>query len=815
MHGQQKKEADERADYDASVRVHAELDTANVKKGGKEVEAELDNIEKKASKTKVSVQWDKAAAEAQIDAILERKKREAEAQQVESGGEEGWVRSDSEREFDSEAAIASQERILREIEAQTEELEGQKGKYDDLLHRAENYKSVLQKLHSTGYGPGDKVYDDAYISWQNAEYALKQYLSELDKQTDAGIAKEAERAQKVEEQKRHQQELADIQASAVVSNQNLVDLLRKQSELLERQKLLKEAGVGEGYQEFDNNEVRLKQLRAEIDKQRNGFTKASSSAKKFFTSLNKNSKQSAGILGSLIKKILGIEIAVFVFNQIRKAFNAMVSLAKEGFQNLAQYSDDYNGQMSALKSSLAETKNALAAAFEPVVNTIIPYLTQMINWLNVAIDAVGQFFAALKGSSTYTKASKQAIDYAQSLDTASQSAKRALASFDELNVLNDSSDSSTAGGEATGADAFETAEVSSQIRDAVESIQALIQPFIDSISEWWDGLDFEPLLTSLDNLKTACEPFAGYLYDGMKWFLDEILLPIGSWVIEDGLPTFLDTLTECLNALSTVIEVVKPGLSYIWENVLKPMGEYTGELFIEALNQIKENVAKFAEMMEEHSDEINTILTAIGQVLEIIWNKHIKPVLDFIIAAVGELVGYIINLVGDLIDVLAGIINFITGVFTGDWEKAWDGLVGIFTGIINGIIDTVEGAVNAIIAGVNKLSFDVPDWVPEIGGGTFGFNLERLELPRLANGAVIQGGKPFAAILGDQRAGQTNIETPLSTMVEAFKQAMAETGGAGGSYTFVAQLDGYEIFRETVRQDQIFHDSTGNSAFAY
>lgn len=782
----------------------------------------------------------------------------------------------------------------------SEKIRQQEGSWNSLLHVVEDYKTRLRDLADKGYGPGDKIYDEVYIGWQNAEYALKQYLSELDKQTDAGMAKdvvekakeaeraaeaqidailerkkreaeaqqvesggeegwvrserefdaekiaasqekinqeiqeqvaatekvvegtervsitEAKRAQKVEEQKRHQQEIADIQANAVVSNQNLVNLLRRQTELTARMKLLKEAGVGEGHQEYDSVTAQLKQLSAEIDKQRNGFSKASSSGKKFFKSIQSGSKKSSGLLSTLGSRLKGIALSLLIFNWITKGFNAMVSAMKAGFQNLAQYSDDYNNQMSALKSSLAQTKNALAVAFEPVVNTIIPYLTQMINWLNVAIDVVGQFFAALKGSSTYTKASKQTIDYANSLDAASKSAKRALASFDELNVLNDSSgDNSTAGGEATGADAFETADVSTPIKDAVESIQALIQPFIDSVSEWWVGLDFEPLLTSLDNLKTACEPFAGYLYDGMKWFLDEILLPLGSWVIEDGLPHFLDLLAEGMNALSTVIEVLQPGLSYIWENVLKPMGEYTGELFIKAIDLIKDAVAKLAEMLEEHSDEINTILTAIGQVLEIIWNKHIKPVLDFIMGAVGELVGYIIDIVGDVIDILAGIITFITGVFTGDWEKAWDGLVGIFKGIVNGIIDIFEGVVNSIIEGLNALSFEVPDEVPVLGGLTFGLNLEKLKLPRLANGAVIQGGKPFAAILGDQRAGQTNIETPLSTMVEAFKQALAETGGAGGSYTFVAQLDGNEIFRETVRQDQIFYDSTGNSAFAH
>jgi len=137
-------------------------------------------------------------------------------------------------------------------------------------------------------------------------------------------------------------------------------------------------------------------------------------------------------------------------------------------------------------------------------------------------------------------------------------------------------------------------------------------------------------------------------------------------------------------------------------------------------------------------------------------------------------------------------------------------------GIINGIIDIFEGLVNAIIEGLNALSFDVPDWVPGIGGEEFSLGFEKLSLPRLAKGMVIQGGQPFAAILGDQAPGQVNIETPLRTMVEAFNEALDERGsGAGGTYTFVAEIDGEVIYKKTVEQDELFYDTTGHSAFEH
>ncbi len=547
-----------------------------------------------------------------------------------------------------------------------------------------------------------------------------------------------------------------------------------------------------------------------------GFEQAEKSGKKCLKSIQSDTKKSNGLFATMGTRLKGIALSLLVFNWISKGFNAMVSAMKEGFQNLAQYSTEYNEHMSALKSSMAETKNALAAAFEPVINSIIPCITRMIQWLNIAIDTIGQFFAALKGSNTYTKASKQAIDYGKSLDAASKAAKRALASFDELNVVSENGGGGgSAGGEKKGADAFETGEVESKIAKAVNRIKALIKPFIDSITKWWSKLNFTPLLNSLRDLQVACEPFLGYIYDGLLFFLEEILLPMGEWVIEDGLPAFIELVAAGFELLASAAEALSPGLSYIWENVLKPMGEYTGNLFVQAIDAIKNAVSQLAQLLSSKSEEISAILTTLGRQAEILWTLGFKPALDFIIGGFEELLGSVDDIFGDIIDICNGFNEFLEGVFTLDFNKALSGLTDIMKGIFNGIIDIYETVVNTIISGLNKISVTVPGWIPGIGGEKFGFNLQKLQLPRLANGAVIQGGQPFAAILGDQRFGQTNIEAPLQTIVDALKQALAETGGnTGGQYTFVAQLDGEVIFRETVRQNDIFKKSTGSSAYA-
>ena len=116
--------------------------------------------------------------------------------------------------------------------------------------------------------------------------------------------------------------------------------------------------------------------------------------------------------------------------------------------------------------------------------------------------------------------------------------------------------------------------------------------------------------------------------------------------------------------------------------------------------------------------------------------------------------------------------NFFSGLWDGikgAFTKAFDFIKKAFKGYVNGWITMVESfinffikGINVLVRGINKLSFNVPDWVPGIGGNKLGFNIPQVpqvQIPRLAQGAVIPPNQQFAAILGDQRHGR-NLEAP-------------------------------------------------------
>lgn len=119
-----------------------------------------------------------------------------------------------------------------------------------------------------------------------------------------------------------------------------------------------------------------------------------------------------------------------------------------------------------------------------------------------------------------------------------------------------------------------------------------------------------------------------------------------------------------------------------------------------------------------------------------------------------------------------------------------------------------------MIGGLNQIQFDVPDWVPFIGGEHFGINIPRIPtIPYLAQGAVIPPNQRFLAVLGDQKRG-TNVEAPLDTIKQALAEVMAERGGgAGNTYTVNAQVGRKTLFQLMIDEAKMSQMRTGKNPF--
>lgn len=501
------------------------------------------------------------------------------------------------------------------------------------------------------------------------------------------------------------------------------------------------------------------------EKAAKGADKVAKSTKK----IRKEADKGSGAFAKMGSKLLSLFKGVFIFSAISKAFQTMNSGMQEGLKNLAHHSDRYNKAMSEMKSSTEQLKNGLAAAFEPLISAVIPYITRFVNVLNSAVQSISLFFAKLTGKSTYTVAKKQTIDYAKSLDQVAKSANSATLGIDELNIVSQETGSSSAGGAVTGGDAFE--DVAVPDTTPFDEVAKRFQTMREAVEAWKHSLDFEPLLGSFERLKASIDPLLGKTADGLGWLLEHILLPLGSWTIEEAAPAGINMMASAFEALDTVLTVLQPTFDYIWEHILQPIGEWTGEKLVDALDYISELFGRVADSMNENGEEINGVLTkvgevgeflwsgflrpcfdnviegfkgvvdmffekgeelknifdAIGKAFEIVWELSVKPTLQFFKGGLKTFFDYCKRIIGDVIDVFNGLADFFIGVFTGDWERAWNGIKEIFAGVWDAIKDVCEGAVNIVIDGINSISFDVPDWVPFAGGKHFGFNIPRAD----------------------------------------------------------------------------------------
>ena len=205
--------------------------------------------------------------------------------------------------------------------------------------------------------------------------------------------------------------------------------------------------------------------------------------------------------------------------------------------------------------------------------------------------------------------------------------------------------------------------------------------------------------------------------DLIKNALEGLLQPISS-VLETIKQGVQDTFSKFWEVYDTYIrpavENIKDGFSSILETVLNVWNENIKPI-------LDEWASRFDSLWKEHLQPmVNNFLEFFGKLINgisTLWNTWLVPIINWIVANVIPVLGPIFETIGNLFmdvfgvisdilngvwQVLGGLIDFIVGVFTGDWEKAWNGIESIFSGIwtmIKGILEGIWNAITDIIKG--------------------------------------------------------------------------------------------------------------------
>lgn len=591
--------------------------------------------------------------------------------------------------------------------------------------------------------------------------------------------------------------------------------------------------------------------------------------------------KSLGHFGTRLKRIVA---GALIFNVI-----------SAGLRTLTNSLGSAISQTDGFQSALGRLKGAAATAAAPLVNVLGSALTYIMNLAAKAFAYVAKLISLLTGkslSAMQATAKKMTSVGTAASGTAKQTDKatKSLAGFDEIERLDKKDDSSSGGSGSTPATFGALSEVGdvSGITNAIDSIKAAWQRFTDALAPsaeaWsaaWEQIKaaaaaaLPQLEASFTNLwQNGLVPLFDYfVFDFVPGFVNGLSLLLAP-VVGDVVSTVITTGTAILSALANMLTDsintwIIPALDLVkqiwldlctswntaWTTYISPVFtmfaemiqdtcDWLQKLWIEYIDPIIANIiAEATALWNEHLQPLcDDIIAVVGGAVNIIatvikafWDNYALPLANWLLdtfgpvfvdvfaaisAAVSTAIGWVVDELDIGLIALRGLIDFLRNVFAGNWEAAWQSIGDATTRIvetaisgiksaINGILRVINnmisgaiGTINGLISGVNKL------------GSIAGFSIPTLPsavaIPYLAQGAVIPANKEFLAVLGDQTSG-TNIEAPLATIEEAVANVMQDmqAGQMAGFETVAALL---RELLEAVYGIELTDDQIGRAA---
>jgi phage-related protein len=379
------------------------------------------------------------------------------------------------------------------------------------------------------------------------------------------------------------------------------------------------------------------------------------------------------------------------------------------------------------------------------------------------------------------------------------------------------------------------------INGLLPAITAIVSIIVPLIANLLTGL--MPAITSVVEIIAVLATAFGKIMTAMAPLINDIiaaLIPAINRIIEAIVPVIQVLIENFVPIFNKIMQAILP-LIPILINMLVPIIEQLMDAVVDILPIFMDLVSMFIDSLLPAVLVIfNAIMPLIQALIELLIPiiKTLLIALTPIIAVFMQIVAVVANLVAmflsflmPVLTVLIKIITFIVTLFAEGFSNAvkffvsifkgvFEGISGFFKGIINGLISAVEGFINFFINGlnwlidmINKISFDVPDWVPFIGGKKFGFQLKHLatvKLARLADGGTVMP-TPGGTLAQIAEAGRPERVEPLDPNgLSNRDKAMIEmlSGGQQGSpvnITVVAtpEMDKSELAAEIGRVLQL------------
>ena len=528
--------------------------------------------------------------------------------------------------------------------------------------------------------------------------------------------------------------------------------------------------------------------------------------------------------------------SMLVFSVITAALAALRKQIKAAIATSAEASDAF-----------ARLKGALLTLAAPLMDVLIPALTWLMNLLAAIVSEIVTIISILSGKSkkSMEASGKNLYKEAAAIDATGKAAKEAtdaLAAFDEINKLSTTTSVGGGGGASTIAPDFDFDEgpmmekldmVFQKINDIFKTIRAGLEIVVDDLKWSFDKKVIpKSKATWLTVLTALLGATLGAAFGGITGGVIGLSLGVLLGLYLVGLDP--ETWKTEMDAEDAWIVVITALLGALLGSVFLGITGGVAGFSLGAILGLY--LTGFAEGDEEHGGK----------------SQLLSELIVVLCALLGAVIGSIVTPgVGTVVGMGLGLILGLS-IYSvrKDPKKGTQRLVSIGRSVLLGLLAGVLGVglaalgivsagtafiISAAIGLALKFFVDSVD-DSKVRKATSGFTGTRVstkaptrrrraaaqnldgnapvynEIPALASGAVIPPNRKFLAVLGDQKSG-TNVEAPLATMVDAFKQAMAESGG--GATTVVIQLDGKEIARSTVKNINNMTRAAGKPVLLY
>ena len=714
----------------------------------------------------------------------------------------------------------------------------------NLQDEVDRYKDALYYAEKAGYGLGDAPYDKALAGLQRAKKAMQDYKKKL-----LGVDNEQKKASK--SGSKLNKSLKGTEKASRGARMGLGRMLATSIlfSTVFRSISAVTSGLKEGMdnlaQYSDDTNKALSMLMSGMTQLKNSFATAFSplveyaapALAQFINLLSQAVTWTAQLLAALTGKdtfVKAVKVQQDYADSLDKTKDETKDAAKETEKALAPFDkliqittgkkkkEDKNELKpedmftteevsNDIKLQAEAIKNTLGKLFDPLKESWLENGPQVMKSLQNTFSAikqlasdVGASFMQVWNVEGYGKAITDdlLITFSNLVDTVGN----LVTNFDKAWVSGD-----------TGTNILR------HLGDIILEITGFFRQASESLKEWSADLDFTPLLESFDRILIAIKPIVSDVGNLLLWFLNNVLLPIAKWGIEQALPAVFDLIAEALKAIHSVIDALKPLGIWLWEEFLQPLGEWTGGVIIAALEKIVEWLTRFSDWVSQNQTLVENITLAVLEFFAALkFSEFVLGIGQLIsnlggLMAIGErvisLLARTVSNINPLVLAISGIISLIA-VLAKNWnnmsptEKVIASILAAASavGILAVALGALAGGVGAgvvaasLAAGIAAATIAINAGKRAASAGYSGgyggrsaypmsaYAAVPYRMPMLATGTVVppRAGM-FAAILGDNNR-ETEVVSPLSTMKQALKEALAESNISGGNQIAKAEL---------------------------